>query len=307
MGENTKIEWCDHTFNPWRGCTRVSEGCRNCYAEQGSKRNPKVLGIWGDNGTRIVASPATWKEPERWHAAAREVNANRQAFHRDPTIEARPRVFCASLADVCEDRADLIEPRARLRELIRQTPGLDWLLLTKRPENFRRLFWAEPWPIAVTRRQESAGWPNNVWAGTSVENQETADLRIPHLLATPAAMRFISYEPALGPVDFSAAFRMVRSSVPSEAFGVRWIIVGGESGARHKARWFNVDWARSTLAQCRAAGVACFIKQVGVNAWEGETDCPGQGRVRRKLWISHAKGGEPAEWPEDLRIREFPR
>ncbi len=126
MGEGSKIQWTHHTFNPWRGCTHVSPGCEHCYAEALSKRNPAQLGTWGAGGTRVVASEAYWKQPERWNRAAEAAGE-------------RHRVFCASLADVFEDRPELVEPRERLWRLIVATPHLDWLLLTKRPENIARL------------------------------------------------------------------------------------------------------------------------------------------------------------------------
>jgi len=121
MGQDSKIEWTHHTFNPWRGCTKVSPGCTNCYAETLSHRNPKVLGVWGDKGTRVVASDSMWREPIKWDREAREAGERR-------------RVFCASLADVFEDREELDEPRFRLLRLIASTTNLDWLLLTKRPD-----------------------------------------------------------------------------------------------------------------------------------------------------------------------------
>src|SRR5690349_6943095 len=121
MGRDSAIEWTHHTFNPWRGCTKVSAGCAHCYAETWSKRNPKALGIWGDGGTRVIAAEAYWRQPLKWNAAAKAAGE-------------RHRVFCASLADVFEDRPELVESRERLLDVIYKTPDLDWLLLTKRPE-----------------------------------------------------------------------------------------------------------------------------------------------------------------------------
>lgn len=188
----TKIEWTSYrrpdgsmvpgyTFNPWRGCTKVSAGCANCYAETMSKRNPEVLGIWGDNGTRAVATESYWRQPLKWNREAEKAGKRR-------------RVFCASLADVFERRSELEQPRGGLFRLIAETPYLDWLLLTKRPENVNYLspWGSEAWP-----------WPSNIWLGTSVENQEQADKRIPELLKVPARVRFLSCEPLLGPVDLT--------------------------------------------------------------------------------------------------------
>jgi protein gp37 len=152
MAANSKIEWCHHTFNPWRGCTKVSAGCANCYAETLSHRNPKVLGVWGDGGTRVVASESAWREPRKWNDWRHEHDCGREAttidaawycpehgecaadeIHKvpfDAATHQRHRVFCASLADVFEDRPELHTPRARLFQLIAETPNLDWLLLT---------------------------------------------------------------------------------------------------------------------------------------------------------------------------------
>jgi protein gp37 len=259
------------TFNPWRGCTKVSPGCTHCYAETLSHRNPKVLGIWGDNGTRVVASEAAWREPWKWDRAAGAAGE-------------RHRVFCASLADVFEDRPELVAPRVRLFHLINETPNLDWLLLTKRPENIRRFCGAPD-----VRRSWAESTPPNVWLGTSIENQATADERIPHLLKTPAAVRFLSCEPLLGPVDLMPWFQRGERcrECGSTKLGtldpcgpdwyaglpplctrcggltespIHWVIVGGESGP--KARPMHPAWARSLRDQCQAAGVSYFMKQM---------------------------------------------
>ncbi len=190
MGEGSKIEWTHHTFNPWRGCTHVSPGCEHCYAEALSKRNPAQLGTWGAGGERVIASESYWKQPERWNRAAEKAGD-------------RHRVFCASLADVFEDRPELIEPRWRLFSLIADTPHLDWLLLTKRPENARVLgvgnFWLDinAWRLEQGLSVIPGGMTDiardglpNVWLGTTVEDQRRADERIPILLDTPAAVRF---------------------------------------------------------------------------------------------------------------------
>lgn len=274
MAENSKIEWTHHTFNPWRGCTKISDGCKNCYAETLSKRSPSILGVWGDNGTRVVASESMWKQPVKW---------NRDAA----AAGERPRVFCASLADVFEDRSELVAPRQRLFELIDRTPNLDWLLLTKRPENIKRL-----WPFGWYDDQFT--WAN-IWLGTTVENQEQSDTRIPELLGIPAAVRFLSCEPLLGQVNLSLRNRQstcptckgegrildpYHSQHPSQTGdgedqdwcldcserdekreGIHWVIVGGESGTG--ARPMHPDWARSLRDQCAAAGVPFFFKQRG--------------------------------------------
>lgn len=256
MAENSKIEWTHHTFNPWRGCTKVSDGCKNCYAESMSKRNPATLGVWGDNGTRVVAAENYWKQPLKWNRDAAKAGERR-------------RVFCASLADVFEDHPAIMAGwRARLGDLIFRTPHLDWLLLTKRPQNVYRMlpdFWinfSEPYTM-----------PDNVWLGVSVENQEQADKRIPELLKVPAAVRFLSCEPLLGAVDLRQVKRIGVGNVDvltgtdcatGEIDGmekVDWVIAGGESGPG--ARPCHPDWIRSLRDQCQAAGMAFFFKQWG--------------------------------------------
>lgn len=314
MATNSKIEWTHHTFNPWRGCTKVSDGCKNCYAETMSKRNPRVLGIWGDNGTRVVASESMWREPVKWNAQAAAIQEMWE-HSEGPKGDRpeRPRVFCASLADVCEDRHDLIEPRIRLKRLIESTPHLEWLLLTKRPEQFLRLFYGPEW------------WPKNIWVGTSCENQQTADERIPHLLRVPAAVRFLSCEPLLGPIDLqsSRAFGGADGHDVRQTGGgsVRWVIAGGESGSA--ARPCNIDWIRAIRDQCKAAGVACFVKQLGARIVTRNDRCTewpreGDGMIDLEpdvqrfqgedflFRLNDPKGGDMAEWPDDLRVRELP-
>lgn len=246
MGENTAIEWSDHTFNPWRGCQKVSPGCANCYAETMSHRNPEVLGEWGPPHAteRVIAAESYWRKPVAWNRAAAEAGR-------------RDRVFCASLADVFEDAPQVAVARARLWLLIEDTPSLDWLLLTKRPENVNGM---------VPQWWAYEGWPPNVWLGTSVEDQERADERIPHLLGVPAAVRFLSCEPLLGPVDLRAEW----IELEIQAFGaagavpfprVDWVIVGGESGPG--ARPMHPDWPRNLRDQAVASGVPFFFKQWG--------------------------------------------
>ena len=173
MGQNTEIAWTDATFNPWIGCSKVSDGCRNCYAEVDTfarRERARGLELWGPKAARHVTSESYWKQPLKWDREARAAGVRR-------------RVFCASMADVFEDRPDLVEPRQRLSDLVLSTPSLDWLLLTKRPENAARL-WLE---AGVT----NDAWSDNVWLGTTVEHQAAANKRIPHLLAVPARVRFL--------------------------------------------------------------------------------------------------------------------
>jgi|SRR5581483_442323 len=198
MGENSKIEWTDHTFNPWLGCTKISPACTNCYAESWAKRSGLV--IWGENNERRRTSESYWKQPIKWNVEAEELGIRR-------------RVFCASLADVFEPRSDLISWRLQLLDLIRRTPYLDWLLLTKRPEWIMQLLFASIETVQCDddRYDDTIIWirnwldqrpPQNIWLGTTVENQEMAAKRIPSLLKMPATIRFLSCEPLLGPINF---------------------------------------------------------------------------------------------------------
>ena len=226
MGENSKIEWTTHTFNPWAGCTRVSPACENCYAETDTKRYGYV--DWGPRATRRVVSEATWRNPIKWNNDAHATGV-------------RARVFCASWADVFEDRPEVVAARIRLWHLIDQTPHLDWLLLTKRPQNIGPMI-----PVEWRGR-----WPANVWLGTTVEDQRRAEERIPHLAEHAAVVRFLSVEPLLGEVDLRRYLGTV----------VDWVLVGGESGA--KSRPMQPAWARSVRDQCVRAGVALHFKQWG--------------------------------------------
>ena len=321
MGETTKIAWTDHTFNPWWGCQRVSPGCEHCYAETFAKR--VGLKVWGPQSDRRFFGDKHWAEPLAW---------NRKAAAEG----RRARVFCASMADVFEDRADLREPRSRLWAMVGATDNLDWILLTKRPENAQRL-WAQAARDAegADEDQSYMVWHDNVWLGTTCEDQRRADERIPHLLAVPASVRFVSYEPALGPVDFTrwvfdrdaAVRRAMRGPAALNreqaddviAHPLDWVIVGGESGPG--ARPFDAAWARETVAQCKAAGVACFVKQMGSRPYDSNvnaSDWPDGTRFGELpegvpitvagagLRLQHSKGEDPAEWPEDLRVREWP-
>lgn len=306
MGATTSIGWTDATFNPWLGCTKVSEGCKNCYAETFT-HNRMGKRLWGLMAPRQIVAESTWKNPLAWNRKAQKEGR-------------RWRVFSGSFCDVAEKRGELVVPRARLARLIEQTPWLDWLLLTKRPENFVPLMAEAGW---------AGVWPENVWAGCTVENQKAANERIPELLRVPARVRFLSVEPLLEALDLDPArcqycpdggeVTPEEEGAPpwcvlcdSEAVyghwldacadvrqpGVNWVIVGGESGCQ--ARPFDLAWARSLRDQCQDAGVAFFFKQLGDNPVV---------RVDGKLatWPSKApKGGDPAEWPEDLRVQQFP-
>jgi protein gp37 len=240
MGKFTEISWTDHTFNPWWGCTRVSPGCVHCYAETFDRRvhGKDNKAHWGVKAGRRFFGDKHWNEPLRWNAAAAKAGVRR-------------RVFCASMADVFEDRPELVEHRIRLFLLIQNTPWLDWQLLTKRPENMVRLAREAGW---------DGDWPENVWAGCTAEDQQRADERIPELLQVPAAVLFLSCEPLLGPVNLRGNLYRNGMWVNGQR-RVDLVIVGGESG--HGARPMHPDWARSLRDQCVAAGVAFHFKQWG--------------------------------------------
>lgn len=248
MGKATDISWTDHTFNPWWGCFKVSPGCTHCYAETFAARiglagratmatldNPNPLrgSIWGPPATteRRFFGDKHWAEPLKWNADALAAGERR-------------RVFCASMSDVFEDHPMLPAQRRRLWNLIEDTPHLDWLLLTKRPENIATMLPQTYWP--------------NVWLGTSTEDQQRADERVPKLLRYRdlVPVLFLSVEPMLGPIDLSIA---VDGRVTTA--DVDWCIVGGESGPRHRP--FEVDWARQLRDQCQAVGIAFHFKQIG--------------------------------------------
>jgi len=230
MGKNSSIEWTDHTFNPWWGCAHVSPGCENCYAEAWAKRVGEK--VWGTKQDRRFFTEKHWSEPLKWNADA-ESEKNRK------------RVFCASMADVFELRSDLDEWREKLWGLINETPSLDWLLLTKRPQNIGKTV---PW---------IKDWPNNVWLGTTVEDQKRADERLPVLLQFPAKRRFLSCEPLLGPVDLSNWTR----HRPKKLNEIDWVIAGGESGAN--ARAMLPGWARKLRDECQQSGIPFHFKQWG--------------------------------------------
>lgn len=247
MAENSAIEWTDHTFNPWTGCTKVSPACDHCYAEGWAKRSGHVK--WGPHGARRRTKSGNWNGPLKWNAEARAKGT-------------RFRVFCASLADVFDNHKSIdAEWRKDLYDLIERTPHLDWLLLTKRPQNIK-MFAPATWL--------HDNWPAHVWIGTTVENQEEAERRIPYLLSIPAKVRFLSCEPLLGPVNLVTVPHGHAKAINY----IDWIIVGGESGPG--ARPMHPAWARGLRDQCAAAGVPFFMKQWGqyLPVYDRETDDP---------------------------------
>lgn len=243
MAENSKIEWCHHTFNPWVGCTRISPACDHCYAEGWAKRTGQPH-LWG--GERRRTSASNWRQPLKWNRSAAEASE-------------RPRVFCASLADVFDNQVPEIW-RSDLFGLIEDTPALDWMLLTKRPQNIRKMIWPK-W---------DKGLPGNIWLGTTVEDRERLR-NVEHLRAVPAAVRFLSIEPLLedlGKIDLS---------------GIHLVIVGGESGPN--ARPMSPNWVRSIREQCSAQDVPFFFKQWGEFAPTHELRCNEPG-IAGRLWVN---------------------
>lgn len=262
MGFNSGIAWTDATFNPWIGCAKVSPGCVNCYAEVlMDTRYGRVE--WGPNGTRVRTSEANWRKPKTWNQQA--AKDGRKFF-----------VFCSSLADVFEDRDELIPWRRDLFGLIEQTPNLVWMLLTKRPEHVIEM------TEAATGRYADAWFADNrhVWLGTSVEDQKRADERLPILWDMPAQKRFVSFEPLLEGVELG---RHIAS------FG--WAIVGGESG--HGARLMPLAAAQNIIDICKQHQTPVFFKQTGAV-------------LAKDLGLKHKKGEDFDEWPAALQIQQRP-
>lgn len=337
------IAWCDETWNPVRGCSRVSAGCENCYAERVAGRfsGPGApyegLARIGKNGARWtgavrlvpehLADPLRWKRPRRVF-----VNSMSDLFHEGLTNEEIAAVFGIMAA----------APRHTFQVLTKRAQGMwdwfKWLLdlnVTPAQEIYRRAA-----GYIESRSMEDGAtfstfngshmaqsWPlPNVWLGVSAEDQATADERIPFLRAVPAAVRWVSYEPALGPVDLSKHMWPVHWSwdakyknpeaalaagahaeqkrqalVSAHAGFLNWFVVGGESGPG--ARLFDLAWARSVVEQCKLSDTACFVKQLGARPIDGAHLVGAPSRIE----LRDRKGGDWDEWPEALRVREFPR
>jgi len=244
MATDSAIQWTDHTWNPWQGCTKVTAGCDHCYMFRDKAR-------YGQNPEAVVrSSAATFNRPltAKWAAGAK--------------------VFTCSWSDWFHPEADAW--RAEAWAIVKRTPHLTYQILTKRPNRIAGHLpadWGE------------TGYPN-VWLGTSVEYGATI-FRVDQLARIPAAVRFVSYEPAVGPMTLGIRDR-----------SVDWLIVGGESGGR-EARPFDLRWAQDVLAECAFAGIPVFVKQLG-SVWA------------RAHHAADGHGGDPAEWPAFYRVREFP-
>jgi protein gp37 len=248
MAKDSGIEWTHHTFNPWWGCVKLSPACAHCYAEAWARRVGRDL--WGGTAPRRFFSGNHWREPLKWNAEAEREGV-------------RARVFCASMADVFEPRKDLDPWRDKLWDLIERTPHLDWLLLTKRPGHIRHVY---PW--AQDPRE-------NVWLGTTAENQRWADRRIERLLTVDARIRFLSCEPLLSAIDITS---WLNKGV------IGWVIAGGESGG--EARPTHPNWIRSLRDQCSTHNVPFHFKQWG--HWSPEA----QGQPVTRIIELHDETGQ---------------
>jgi len=350
VGSKTSISWTDSTWSPVRGCTRVSSGCTSCYAERLAARFSDP-GLWGHGFARRTPDGGRWTGKVELVESQLEI----------PLHWRKPRrVFVDSLSDTFHEALSF-DDVGRIFAAMAMCPQHCFQVLTKRPTRMleymeflvagKRALAAKATTILNSivggllvqgSISDPSGKPPyrppaNIWLGVSVEDQETADERIPLLLATPAAKRFVSFEPGLGPIDFkleSEASKKDRRTDAYQKFAVQarakppsmvvpdaylptldLIIVGGESGPG--ARPFDVEWARSTIRQCKAAGVACFVKQAGANVRTSGMSGPGEhwpdGTIRVdsgegdfRIELVDKKGGNMEEWPPDLRVREMP-
>lgn len=305
MGDATGIEWATATWSPWWGCAKVSPACTHCYAEAIADRFRPDERLWRGNRVRTK----DWTTPAR---------VDRKAGREG----RRARLFVASMADVFEDHPDVVEWRARALDMLADLRHTDVLLLTKRPENVLRMvprWWHDPAALVPCDFDVpyNRGWPRHIWLGTTVEDQQRADERIPHLLRVPAVVRFLSVEPMLGSVDLAPFLVNIRfqrhrdtgenrrvteyegdvlaaeavtvnhgSTSPGHREPIDWVIAGGESGAG--ARPTDAAWVRALRDQCVAVGVPFFLKQLR----------GGTGRVES---LPALDGRRWAEFPEARR------
>jgi protein gp37 len=353
MSTETKIQWATSTGNPWIGCTKVSPGCSNCYAAEldanrfsktmGGGTKAKPVSHWGKGAPRF-RTKGFWNDARKWNrdydialkgweaATALErdgINLKPDLAKLGMVKPQRPRIF-PSLCDWLDDEVPT-EWLADFLKLIHDTPNLDWLLLTKRPQNFEGRFWnVLNAGVPQCMHEWLYFWvdgghaPRNVWLGVSVEDQIRANERIPQLLRIPAKIRFLSCEPLLGPITFlDLLCKPEVNNVDVREAGephLDWAIIGGESG-RH-ARPCHLSWIRALVKECQDSYfVKPFVKQLGSNSVqdlsavipEADMSCEPEdiaawehGRHNSPLHLKDSKGGDPSEWPGDLRIREFP-
>jgi protein gp37 len=344
MSEKTKIAWCDSTGGPWLVCTEVSPGCANCYArdlaetrlgpiirqayKKAGFKDWKTHPVWGKDAPRVLTKGfwtgihALNKKPWICNNCGFAAHTNDgccpygvecPSCKKYPVDFHRRRIF-PSLIDWLDDMPagiidqdgnvlDPVKVLADFLDVVCQCDQVTWILCTKRLENWHdRLIGVQNysskngnWQLSTWCAVQIRGTaPSRVVLLASVENQEQADKRIPELLRIPAACRGLSLEPLLGPVDVS------HWCIKGGGGGLDWLIIGGESG--NKARPCNVEWIRSLVAQGKAAGVPVFVKQLGANVH----DTPKREGDDRIVILQHPKGGDPSEWPEDLRVQEWP-
>lgn len=289
--KDTKIQWATHTYNPWMGCRKVAPECENCYIV---RQTPLRVRNIKHGSQRHRCSPSTLRQPLRWNAQAElELAAG--------TMRDRPRVFCLSLGDWLDNEVDTLW-LADLLEMIDATKNLDWLLLTKRPQNwFRRLKQVDefrfdkdvriPHAAAPLASRWLAGQkPENVWIGVSAGADQRAALDI------PAKIHFLSCEPMLYPLELRWAAQF------------DWIIFGGESGP--EARASDIAWIKEGIEFCGTRNITPFVKQLGRNPYSVNDYTPSDStekeRVTHFLNLKDPHGGDMAEWPADLRVRELP-
>ncbi len=298
MSAKSKIEWTDTSWNPVRGCTKISPGCKNCYAETFAERWRGVPGHPYEQGFGLRLVPEKLDEPLGWKKPRRIfVNSMSDLFQAGVPFEFVDQVF-AIMAATPQHTYQILTKRAdRMLQYLKEMENDEKDMHRWQGETHAELQWPLP----------------NVWLGVSVENQQYADERIPLLLQTPAAKRFVSYEPALGPIDLQN--HPMFWGGPAK---LDWVIVGGESGPG--ARPFHVRWAGDVVRQCKAAATACFVKQLGgspmehpsqIREWPPESQrrfkCLDTVGPLVKMTLQDRKGGDMSEWPEDLRVREFPK
>jgi protein gp37 len=288
--ENSKISWCDHSQNFWIGCHKVTDGCKFCYAEAFNDRYK--FAVWGNNGTRHITSETVWNNPIKWNKKAGELGI-------------RYRVFCSSLSDIMEDRDELNEPRERIWKIIEETPNLDWLLLTKRPENFKKFF-PERWLTSTDLQTPS--FPRNIWLGTTIVTQKDYDTMFPHIQDFCSnnfvKVMFVSCEPLVGAVNFNTNVtddtRIVDGNKVYQA-PLSWIIIGGESGHITKIRKMQLEHVKGIISKFEYSRSIVgmpkiFFKQLG-------------SILGKQYNLPNVKGENFEEYPhhlEWLKIREFP-
>ncbi|HLX61015.1 MAG TPA: DUF5131 family protein [Planctomycetota bacterium] len=261
--EDTKIQWVGNTFNPWIGCTKVGPECDFCYADKENKQRRGGMN-WGPGAPRSKTGDSIWKAPYNWNRHAAEGGF-------------RHTVFLGSLMDFFDREVDDAGWRDDAWQVIRETPHVDWLVLTKRPNM-----------ILDRLPADWNGGYKNVWLGTSVGMRETC-WRIQRLLQVPARLHWISNEPMLNPYS-------LKEACAGAEYPLRWVIFGGESESKEKARPCHVEWIEEGLNECRELGITPFVKQLGTNPFYKGT----------LMKLKSHKGGEMTEWPEHVRVREFP-